>query len=168
MPKGWFGGSANAGGYESGIDRAVFHGGKAAAFVRMTAEGPGEFGTLTQSISAGPYRGKRIRLSAFIKTRDAAAGAGLWMRIDGAGAMLAFDNMEARRIKGTNDWTRAEIVLDVTDKARAIVFGLLFIGRGKAWVDDFRVEVVGADVKSTNTLEKELPAGSRAPARSSR
>ena len=125
MPKGWFGGSANAGAFESGIDGAVVHGGKAAAFVRMNGDGPGEFGTLMQSIAAAPYVGKRVRLSAFIKTRDATNGAALWMRIDGNGAMLAFDNMDARRIKGTTDWTRAEIVLDVAHKSRAIAFGII-------------------------------------------
>jgi erythromycin esterase len=155
MPEGWGGGSAHAGAYESGIDRKVFHGGKASAFVRMNGAGRDDFGTLAQVIQAEPYRGRRVRLSAYLKTQDAVDGAGLWMRIDGKGAVLAFDNMDPRRVRGTKDWQKAEVVLDVSEKAQAIAFGLLLVGSGKVWIDDVRIEAVGKDVPSTNLFDKE-------------
>jgi hypothetical protein len=36
--------------FESGIDRTVFHGGKASAYVRMNGAGQADFGTLMQMI----------------------------------------------------------------------------------------------------------------------
>jgi erythromycin esterase len=158
LPKGWFGGSANVRAYESGVDRAVVHGGKLAAFVRMVGAGAGDFGTLAQIIQAEPYRGRRLRLAAYLKAEGAGEGAGLWMRVDGRDAILAFDNMDPRRVRGTKDWQRVEVVLDVAEKAQVITFGLLLIGNGKVWADDFRLEAVGKEVASTNLFHGEQAA----------
>jgi erythromycin esterase len=154
LPPGWFGGSLNSTGYEAGIDRKVVKEGKIAAYVRMKDTMPGHFGTLGQNFLARPYHGKRVRLSAQIKTRDVKNSIGLWMRIDGKGKTLAFDNMADRRLSGTKDWTRAEIVLDVSDKATVITIGMLLVGDGHVWVDDFKVETVGKDVKTTAKAEE--------------
>src|SRR5262249_164925 len=82
VPKGWFGGLGKQEGYESGLDRKVVHGGKASAYVRMKDVEDTDFGTLGQAFKADDYRGKRVRLSAWLKTRDASGGAALWMRVD--------------------------------------------------------------------------------------
>ncbi len=158
LPKGWMGGSANFGAYESGIDRTVFHGGKSSAYVRMKGAAPADFGTLMQTIQAEHYHGKRVRLSAYLKTEDAKAGAALWMRVDGTDATLAFDNMDSRRVRGTKDWQKAEIVLDVSEKARYVALGLLLAGEGKVWMDEVRIEAVGKDVPSTNMFDQEQKA----------
>ena len=54
------------------------------------------------------------------------------MRVDGpdSGRHLAFDNMLDRPIKGTTDWTRYAVVLDVDKTAVAIAFGVLAGGEG--------------------------------------
>jgi erythromycin esterase len=158
LPKGWFGGSASAGAYESGIDRTVVHGGKVSAFIRMNGAGQGDFGTLMQTIQAEPYHGRRVRLAAYLKTEGAREGAALWMRVDGKDATLAFDNMDSRRIRGTTDWRKAEVVLDVSERAEVIAFGMLLSGSGKAWADDFQLEAVGKDIPSTNMFDKEQKA----------
>ena len=91
-----------------------------------------------QMIDATDYRGKRVRFSAHVKAAGIASWAGLWMRIDGPAvpgspmpAMLGFDNMNDRPIKGTMDWTRHDVVLDVPARARAIAFGILLSGPGR-------------------------------------
>jgi RNA polymerase sigma factor (sigma-70 family) len=149
LPPDWFGGSRNTEGYEVGIDRKVFKEGKVAAYVQMKNSRAGEFGTLGQQFLAKAYLGKRVRLSAQLKTQDVKTNTGLWMRVDCKGKTLAFDNMPDRRLSGTTDWTRAEIVLDVSDKATVITIGMLLVGDGKVWMDDVKVEVVGKDVKPT-------------------
>ncbi len=149
LPPGWFGGSGNADAYESGIDRKVVKEGKIAAYVRMKDSKDGEFGTLAQSFLARAYRGKRVRLSAQFKTKEVKTGTGLWMRIDGKDKTLGFDNMADRRLSGTGDWKKLQIVLDVSDKANVITIGMLLAGDGHVWVDDFKVEVVGKDVATT-------------------
>jgi RNA polymerase sigma factor (sigma-70 family) len=156
-PKGWWGGAQKAGEYEVGTDREVFHGGKASACVEMKDVADEDFGTLAQSFKADGYRGKRVRLSAWLKTKEVAGGAGLWMRVDSADKTVSFDNMQNRRVKGTSDWAKYEIVLDVPEASKEITFGLLLAGKGRAWVDDFAFEVVGEKVKSTNLLEEEIP-----------
>jgi hypothetical protein len=114
-----------------------------------------DFGTLAQGFKAKNYRGKRIRLSGDIKTNGVFGivaedgGAGLWMRVDGRDEMLAFDNMDNTRIRGTADWTPCEIVLDVPEDSEAIVFGLMLTGYGKAWLSGLSVEEVGPEIPPT-------------------
>jgi hypothetical protein len=120
--------------------------------IKLDAE---EFGTLMQTIDAEKYRGKRMRLGADIKTKDADSAA-LWMRIDGeSGETLGFDNMDNRRIKGTSDWTRYECVLDVPADSEFIAFGVL-MEVGQVWFTNVTLEEVSQDVKSTN-MERNRP-----------
>jgi RNA polymerase sigma factor (sigma-70 family) len=162
-PKGWWGGSGNPNAYQVGVDREVSKSGKASAYVQMQGADAKAFGTLAQAFQAKDYLGKRVRLSAYLKTENATGGAGLWMRVDGPGCTLAFDNMEKRMVQGTTkDWKKVEIVLDVPEKASAITIGLMVTGNGKAWVDDFQLERVGKDVASTNMLSGEIPANAEA------
>jgi hypothetical protein len=148
-PKGWFLAGMAPHDYETGVDRQVTHGGKASGFLRAKAT-PSKFGTLMQMSKPGAYRGKRVRLSAWVKAEKVAGWAGVWMRVDGEdNKSLAFDNMQNRPIKGTSGWTKYEIVLDVDDKATAIAFGILLDGAGAVWIDDIRFEVVDKNVPTT-------------------
>ena len=77
------------------------------------------------------------------------------MRIDGpmqpgsnAAAMLGFDNMQSRPIKGTADWKQYDVVLDVPNEARGIAFGILLAGAGQAWMDDLQFEAVAPMCRS--------------------
>jgi hypothetical protein len=56
--------------------------------------------------------------------------------------------------KGTSDWKKYEITLDVPANTINIAFGV-FLGTGQGWVDDFQFETVGQDVSSTNMLSPE-------------
>jgi hypothetical protein len=105
-----------------------------------------------QTFSAESFRGKRVRMSGFVSAKDVADWAGLWMRIDGPKSqMLGFDNMQQRAVKGTRDWQKYEIVLDVPDEASEIAFGLLLTGKGQVWMDDLKFEVVGKEVPTTGS-----------------
>jgi hypothetical protein len=134
-----------------GIGRAYTekHAGKSSGSVKSAGDGSG-FGTLTQAFRADAYRGKRLRMSAYVKTDGVERQSGLWMRIDGkAKTGLAFDNMMRRPIKGTTDWKKYEVVLDVPDDAEEIYFGFLVAGKRQGWVDDIAFDVVNHDVPST-------------------
>jgi len=143
-PKGWGGGGE---GYELSRDDTEKHARKASGCVRSTGDGTDGFGTLTQAFRADGYRGKRLRMTAYVKTDGVERNTGLWMRIDGKEKTgLAFDNMMGRPIKGTTDWKKYEVVLDVPDE---IFFGLLVAGKGRGWVDDIAFEVVDKNVPTT-------------------
>jgi hypothetical protein len=149
LPKGWFASGMDVGDYELGADNTVRHGGKASGTIKAKADDPKGFATLMQTFKADDYRGKRLRLSGHVKTDKVGNWAGLWMRIDSETKMVAFDNMQNRKIQGTNDWKKYELVLDVPKEALNISFGLLSAGKGQAWADDFQFEVVGKDVSTT-------------------
>lgn len=118
--------------------------------------GTAGFGNLKQAVEAAPYRGRRIRFSAMVRTEGLAeeAQAQLWMRVDGPGGDGFFDNMGDRPLR-SGTWVRAHIIGDVAPDAVTIHLGLMLTGgNGQAWLDDVSVEILGP-----------APVGSREPAR---
>lgn len=101
------------------------------------------------------YAGKKITLSGYIKTENVTDGyAGLWMRIDPS---IAFDNMNKNGAKGTTDWTKYEITLDMNpEKTKQIVIGGLLVGKGRMWLDNFKVSIDGKDIKDLKPFERKL------------
>ena len=132
-------------------DSVVRSEGLASAMVTLAG---GEVATMNQAMKPDAFRGKRVRYSAMVKTDSiaSAAGAGLWMRVDGPGVgeTLQFDNMFDRPIPSFTGWKRHEVVLDVPEESSFIIWGLIVNGPGKAWIDDVRIEVVDATIPSTH------------------
>jgi len=104
------------------------------------------------------YAGKKITLTGYIKTENVTDGyAGLWMRID---PFIAFDYMNKNGVKGTTDWTKYEITLEMNpEKTTQIVVGGLLVGKGKMWLDNLKVTIHGKDIKDLKPFKrKEFPA----------
>lgn len=155
VPSGWIAAGSAPRDYDMGADQAVAHLGKASGFIRSKADKPSGFGTLMQMCRADRYRGRRVRMSAWVKSESIPGWASVWMRVDGEdGKVLAFDNMQSRPIKGTTAWTRHEVVLDVAPNAKNLAFGILLDGTGAAWIDEVGFEVVDKSVATTG-----MPAG---------
>jgi len=57
--------------------------------------------------------------------------------------------MDKRPIKGTADWQKYDLVLDVPVETYQIVFGVNLRGHGQIWIDDIKLENVGLDVPTT-------------------
>jgi len=153
LPAGWIRAGSHPAEYDMGVDTATRRaGGKASGFIKARAGELHGFGTLMQMTDPGEFRGRRVRLSGYVKSENVRSGwAGMWLRIDGKtpGEMLGFDNMQSRPIRGTTDWTRYEIVLDVPNEAAALAFGVLLAGDGQVWLDDLAFEIVPSTVKTT-------------------
>ncbi|MBL7129538.1 MAG: peptidase S41, partial [Ignavibacteria bacterium] len=99
------------------------------------------FGTVTQSINAKDYRGKEIKLEAYVRTNVSGSGnqGQLWLRVDRKDKDMGFfDNMNDRPII-INEWKEYEIVGNVADDAEYIVFGCFLKGLGQVWVDGFQL-----------------------------
>ena len=118
-----------------------------------------------QSFIPEDYIGKRVKLTAYIKTENVDGWVGLWMRVDGPAKKgdkyresLAFDNMNDRKIKGSTSWQKYEIILDVADEAENLAYGVLLSGTGEAWLDDLTFEIVDKNDESTTTAKKKLKA----------
>lgn len=163
-PEGWLLAGSKPANYETGTDQLNSYNSKPSAFMKAKADTDG-FGTLMQSFSAEQYRGKRIRLSAFVKAEMVSRWAGLWMRIDGpmqggSPQTLGFDNMQSRPIKGTLAWAKYDVVLDVPQAATGIAMGILQDGPGEVWLNSVAFAVVGNEVPVTGTLPV-VPDGPR-------
>jgi len=117
------------------------------------------FGVATGTFPVKAAAGRRITFSGAIKTTDLDGFAGLWWRADGPTGVLAFDNMQARAVKGTTDWKRYEIVLDIPRDTVNINFGVLMPGKGTAWFDDLRVELDGAPFDAATLFDFDFESG---------
>lgn len=153
LPKGWYVTGARPEDYEFGIDTQVFHSGRASAFIQARPAAR-EFASLAQWFKATSYRGKRMRLSAMLKTTDVANWAGLWLRVDDAlHNVLEFDNtMDSRSLSGTQSWSRRDVVLDVPGEGATIYLGLILTGEGRVWCDGMVFEEVGLDTPVTRNV----------------
>jgi erythromycin esterase-like protein len=117
------------------------------------------FGVATGSFPVSAAAGKTIRFSGAIRTVNLDGFAGLWWRADGPDGVLAFDNMQARAPKGTTDWKRYEIVLEVPRETVNINFGVLMPGKGTAWFDDLRLEIDGKPYDATSLFDFGFESG---------
>jgi hypothetical protein len=149
-PKGWFIAGNKPAEYESGIDALAAYNGHPSAYLRAKTPIVQGFGTLMQDFRADHYLGKRVRFSAFVKTEGAQDWAGLWMRIDSGVKTVAFDNMHDRPVKGTTNWQKYDVVLDVAQDATGVSFGVLLSGSGVVWLNNAKFDVVGPTVLATD------------------
>lgn len=136
--------------YEIGLEAGG--GGSRTAYLRTTGD-PGEgFGTLMQTVLADEYRDRRVRFTAELRGEEIERWAGLWMRVDGVGQeLLGFDNMQDRPLRGSFDWSRSDVVLEVPVEAQAIAFGVVMGGKGGVRLREVRLEAVGRDVPVTRS-----------------
>jgi erythromycin esterase-like protein len=117
-----------------------------AAYRAVSATAGGrEFGVATGRFPVEPARGKKIVFSGWIKTDGLRGYAGLWWRADaGQKTAVVFDNMNRTGPRGTTDWQRYELTLDIPADTTNINFGMLMPGAGAAWFDDLQVTIDGA------------------------
>ncbi|MFF5995928.1 AraC family transcriptional regulator [Lysinibacillus sp. KU-BSD001] len=153
MIKGWTLSGSHPNYYDVGIDDQIFHTGtKSGVLYAKGNAGEDGFGTMMQSFLADMYKGKRIKMSCYLKT-EKVNKCGAWCRVDnGSGDVIQFDNMDNRSIIGTSDWNYYSIVLDVPPESASIHFGVLLAGQGKVWADGFKFEEVDESVPTTNML----------------
>lgn len=144
--------------YAINLDANVRHGGNFSVSLKSKSSADEDKRKnifLMQTIKGENYRGKKLRLSAFVKSENVEHAA-LWMRMDGDGMkVLNLDTMDNRPINGTVDWQKYEIILDVPTETRQIVFGLALKGSGQVWLDDINLEEVSFDTPGTSV---KLPA----------
>jgi hypothetical protein len=116
---------------------------------------PGQAGNLMQSFSAAAYRGKTVRLAAWLRIEqffptaagglrmpDAEDRAQLWLRVVRTDSRVGFsDSMDDRPVRAV-EWSRAEITAQIDEDAHSIYFGVMSFGGARAWIDDISFEVI--------------------------
>ena len=164
VPKNWNGGPAGT----FAVDGQIVHGGRWALRIERNDASPSTLTAVSKMIPID-FAGTQLELRGFLRTADISNFAGLWMRQDDDAGMVALENMQARQLKGTTEWTEYSIVLPLNRAAKRLVFGVLASGTGRVWADDLRLLVDGkpiADVprvelpKTVVDLDKEFDGGS--------
>lgn len=160
LPTNWFKAGNKPNSYDMGIDKAAGQDGKNAATIKSIDKKIDGFGTLMQQCKPDNYLGKRVKMTGFVKTENVTTWAGLWLRVDQSGSNkpLSFDNMGDRPIKGTTDWTKYEIELDVPSNSSLIAYGALLAGTGQIWFDNITFEIVGESVSTLGSVNAKKSA----------
>jgi hypothetical protein len=115
---------------------------------------------LRQAFEAPPWWGKRVRLSAWIKTDDVRPREGGDVRVAaavssalGAAMYLAATDTGGpvynAVVTGTTDWTYYELTIDIPAGAPYIPIGLSLNGTGQVWARDMKFEEVSRDTPVT-------------------
>lgn len=134
-------------------------GGACAALLAIPDADTSRFGALFQAASARGFVGKRLELSGYIASHDAPAGASLWLRADAADSTtVGFENTLPRGIRGTQDWTYQNIVMDVPPEAAVLMYGAVLNGRGTLYVDDLQFRIVD---ENTSVTARPVPIRAR-------
>jgi hypothetical protein len=155
LPTAWFKAGDKPDSYDMGVDKGAGKDGKNAATIKSIDKKIDGFGTLMQDCLPDKYLGKRIRMTGLLKTKDVSDWAGLWLRIDTKTPIKAavFDNMHDGKknisVKGTTDWKKYEIILDVPSNACNVAYGALLVGTGQIWFDNLNFEIVASDILPT-------------------
>jgi hypothetical protein len=113
------------------------------ALLLIPDNAPG-FGYLMQTFSAAQYRGKTVRLRAWMKIEagNSYDHAQMSLSIDRDQGRLGFyDDLNDRPVQST-EWTMREITTRVFDDATFITVGAISKGRGRVWLDDASFEIV--------------------------
>jgi tetratricopeptide (TPR) repeat protein/predicted Ser/Thr protein kinase len=152
----WLTGGSHPEDYKMAVDPTITHGGQGSAHIESIVPKPGGFATMMQNLKADAYRGKRLRMTGYVRSQDVKGWASPWMRIDGAHQEpLDLDSMQTFPIKGTSDWQKLEIAMYVPESAQNIAFGLTLTGAGQVWMGDLDFAVVGKDVPTTGLKPNE-------------
>ncbi len=104
------------------------------------------------------YRGKRVRLTAMLKTLDIVGECGLVLRVMDAHQKYLFgQNTFDIDSEAEHDWLKREIVVDVPVHAGVLMASLELTGEGSAWINDPVFEIVDQDVPRTISNWKTKP-----------
>ncbi len=126
------------GGYLFASDDSAAWSGTFSARISSRVAQPNPAGAaFCQTISAARFKGQRVEYSIYLQTRNAVPGAHIVLRAERAdGRVVAFYNMAERWVRGTTDWNRFSVVIDVPGNAAVIFVGATLVGTGTLWMDD--------------------------------
>ena len=133
--------------------------------VSSPANAPKAVGDLMQSFSAAAFRGKTVRLRAWLRLEaaDPQDRAQMWLRVVRKNGQSGFfDDMNDRPVRSPY-WTKREISSQIDTDAQFLDFGVSSIGKGHVWADDVSFEIVPqAEIDSARDAVQNLYARSDA------
>jgi rhodanese-related sulfurtransferase len=98
------------------------------------------FAGFTQRVPAGALPGRRVTLSAELKSEGVERPAFLWIAAEDAdGRMIPLAPPDAAAAAGTTDWRFVQVSGVVPPVARRLLVGLSLPAAGRVWLDDVRL-----------------------------
>lgn len=113
--------------------------------VQAPPNAPSPYGAMMQSFDASAYRGKTVRLRAWIRVEPALPEdhGQMYLTVSRPNRRSGFfDNMDDRPVR-SGQWTQCEIIGTVDRDAQFVEFGFMSFGKGRVWIDGVSFEVVG-------------------------
>jgi RNA polymerase sigma factor (sigma-70 family) len=126
--------------YACGTEPGGPNGATASGYLKAQVPDPPGFADLRQGILADEYRGRRVRLSANVRTADVTKRAGLYLRVIDPARSRPPEVREQLSLQGSSDWTRHHVEMDVPDNSVFVLFGLSLTGPGQIWAANVQVE----------------------------
>ena len=122
------------------LDTAYRYAGKQS--VRIQKLEGAKFTGVGQAIDARPWRGKIVRLTAYLRAEGLSGGtAALWLRTDGGGKRaIDFTSAAFQPAQGSAEWTLHRALITVDDAADRLHFGATLAAAGVLWVDTVELE----------------------------
>ncbi len=139
--KGWFLNSMMKE-YTAKLVEQSAHEGKRWLQIRHTGKAnPEAWGTVMQSPDVSFFRGKKVRLTGWLKASEGSK-ATYWLRVDRPGKARGFFDNAMNRAVSQDVWTQLIIEGPVAEDAVSLNFGAMIFGNGAAGFDDLKLEVV--------------------------
>jgi hypothetical protein len=151
VPKGWAAQAFRRDQYRVGIDRQFRYQGRPSLFLRSLAANPSGGVSCYQDFNAGRYRGKRVRLSAVLRTERGTALIGLYTSAGNR------HQWQTAQVTGSGPWTAREVVVDVPADAGSIRITYSLLDTGTAWAAGFDFQEVPLSVPLSATPNGKAP-----------
>ena len=151
VPKGWAAGAFYRDQYRVGIDRQFRYQGRPSLFLRSLAANASGGVSCYQDFRAARYRGKRVCLSAVLRTERGTALIGLYTSTGNR------HQWQTAQVTGSGPWTAREVVVDVPSDAGLIRTTYTLLDVGTAWAVDFGFREVPLSVPLSATPNGTAP-----------
>jgi hypothetical protein len=154
VPKGWFIRGSASKKYELRTERdSVFTGNYSARLSSHDKDvQPNLAGSAVQAVLAAPYVGKRVELTAALRTENPMPrGNSVWLYVtDPARVVIAYQSVQLEpQGVSTGEWKRYRVVMDVPWHGEVLAYGFSLEGKGTLWIDDVKLSAVDVAVPVT-------------------
>lgn len=115
-----------------------------ASTVNIFATARNREASVVQMVEALKFKGKTAKISVSIKVEQASAGANaqIWARADRLGSREFVAATTSDNPAMSSAWKRYELMLELPQDIYTIKLALVFLGEGKAYFDDVKIDIL--------------------------
>lgn len=141
-------------GYTCSLDKTTASEGTQSLSLAFVEETRGHIpGFAVTRLPVESFKGKRVRLTASLKTQKVERDCQIWLRADNPESdPLAFTSLGRFGPKKTTEWKTFHLEMDVPMETTSLYFGFTIRGKGRAWLDNVETFVKPAQGQPQITL----------------